>query len=61
MLYVRNRLSEVNNTSSLTINQTGVGKLSDALLKYSSINIPAALLFEKKDSINGTFALRYKS
>jgi hypothetical protein len=61
MLYVKNNFNEINYTSSIIINKTGLRKFSDFILKYFLKNIPAALLFEKKGSINGTFALRYKS
>ena len=60
MLFAKNNFNEINYTSSIIINKTGIRELSDVILKYLPKIITSALLFEKKGSINGTFALRYR-
>ena len=60
MLYGKNKLSGISNTINLIINKINARLLSSVILKYSSRNMPDALLFERKGGIHGTFALRYR-
>ena len=60
MVYVKNELSGISKTINLMINKIKARVLSSVILKYSSRNMPDALLFERKGGMYGTFALRYK-